>query len=128
MNIEERRAKQREYYHRNKDKYKIWHSNPEVRKRRNKVVNGQRRQFRISAIEQFGGKCSRCAFEDWRALQIDHVQGWGSEERRSFKDTYSYLKHCLADTTGKYQLLCANCNWIKRYEQYEEKGRIKYED
>jgi len=26
--------------------------------------------------------------------------------------------------SGKYQLLCANCNWIKRSENYEERPRM----
>jgi hypothetical protein len=30
----------------------------------------------------------------------------------------------LSDTSGKYQLLCANCNWIKRFENGEH-GRSK---
>jgi hypothetical protein len=29
------------------------------------------------------------------------------------------LKKVLADTTGSYQLLCANCNWIKKSENNE---------
>ena len=26
----------------------------------------------------------------------------------------------VAENEGRYQLLCANCNWIKRYEKKEE--------
>jgi Zn-finger protein len=36
-----------------------------------------------------------------------------------------YMKNVIADTTGKYQLLCANCNWIKRHEMYEQQGRTR---
>lgn len=93
---------------------------------RRKYQNNKRRNRRIEVINLFGGKCVKCGFDDWRALQIDHVNGWGSKERRQFKDTYSYLELCVQNiNTDKYQLLCANCNWIKRYEQFEEKGRIE---
>jgi hypothetical protein len=28
-------------------------------------------------------------------------------------------------STGRYQLLCANCNWIKRYENREHYPRVE---
>lgn len=39
----------------------------------------------------------------------------------------TWMRHLLevvADKTGKYQLLCANCNWIKRSENGEYPNRI----
>ena len=86
------------------------------------------RRVRNSALEALGNKCVNCGFDDFRALQIDHVNGNGSNERktRSYKGNFhlnvlrSFLKN-----EGKYQLLCANCNWIKRFEQKEALGRPK---
>jgi hypothetical protein len=39
--------------------------------------------------------------------------------------TFAYLKGVLADADGRYQLLCANCNWIKRAEENEVPFRGK---
>lgn len=50
---------------------------------------------------------------DIRCLQIDHVNGGGVKEVKALSYTVR-LKMYLEDITGKYQLLCANCNWIKR--------------
>lgn len=33
----------------------------------------------------------------------------------------TYHLRAIMDTTGKYQLLCANCNWIKRHEKGEHR-------
>lgn len=81
-----------------------------------------RKNTRTKILEKYGNKCSRCGFSDIRALQIDHVNGGGNKELNSLKiggSRGSYYKVVLGDTTGKYQILCANCNWIKRYENKE---------
>ena len=58
-----------------------------------------------------------------RALQIDHVFGGGTIEREKFRRSqYKLHLSVLADETGKYQVLCANCNWIKRHENKEWGG------
>jgi hypothetical protein len=62
--------------------------------------------------------CIRCGFTDSRALQIDHVHGGGAQELKRIH-TDMYYRKVLADTEGTYQLLCANCNWIKRHENNE---------
>ncbi|MEK7178047.1 MAG: hypothetical protein AAB721_00070, partial [Patescibacteria group bacterium] len=55
---------------------------------------------------------------DYRALQIDHILGNGSKERKKNNTTKIYHKIVNKQTKG-YQLLCANCNWIKRYTNKE---------
>jgi hypothetical protein len=74
--------------------------------------------IRTQVLAKFGGKCSACGFSDRRALQLDHVNSGGSRECREI-GTVGVMRRALADTTGKYQLLCANCNWIKRWEKNE---------
>lgn len=78
-----------------------------------------KRTIRIQVLNKFGSKCGRCGFSDTRALQIDHVNGGGKKEINTMKNYYAYCKKILNDTTGMYQLLCANCNWIKRAENKE---------
>lgn len=72
-------------------------------------------------ISFLGGKCKRCGIDDIRVLQIDHINGGGKNEivkvfGRSWR---RYYRHVLADKSGKYQVLCANCNWIKKTENRE---------
>lgn len=73
------------------------------------------RYKRKQLIEKLGGCCVRCGFDDWRALQVDHKTGNGSLTRA--KGRLHYLIPLLK--TGDIQLLCANCNQIKRYENGE---------
>ncbi|MES2341704.1 MAG: hypothetical protein V4597_08500 [Pseudomonadota bacterium] len=84
------------------------------------------------AIRILGGRCSNvscrwvnddgttgCA--DTRALQIDHVNGGGLNDLKAGQGP-TYYRHVTEQHvagTGKYQLLCANCNWIKRFTRNE---------
>ena len=81
-------------------------------------ARNRRKLTRQRFIHLMGGVCNCCGFSDWRALQIDHVNGGGT---RDPKITWgaTYRIHVLNDKTGKYQILCANCNWIKRYDKNE---------
>lgn len=74
--------------------------------------------------EILGKKCVRCGFEDIRALQIDHKNGGGNLERKVITGFgINYTKFVLEDVKinkdKNYQILCANCNWIKRAENTE---------
>lgn len=87
------------------------------------------RHFYHDKIMDFlGNKCSnpKCLVpngcRDIRCLQIDHVNGNGNKERESFFSTYQYYKFIyekLLQGSKDYQLLCANCNLIKREEKKE---------
>ena len=64
-------------------------------------------------------------------IQIDHVNNDGPLDRWYGKIPYiAYLKKVAEDATGRYQILCHNCNWIKRretaQEMNEELRRIAY--
>jgi len=86
------------------------------------------KELRLKVIEKFGGKCIRCGFSDWRALQIDHINGGGLKERikhRKAGGGDGFNRRILKDTSNKYQLLCANCNWIKRFENKETRKGVK---
>lgn len=76
---------------------------------------------RSAVLEVLGGVCVRCGFDDPRALQIDHVNGGGKADRRcrGSRKLYSAI---VAGEPG-FQLLCANCNTIKRVENGEHRGR-----
>ena len=88
-----------------------------------KYARDRRQQLKLAAFAALGGKCVHCGFSDPRALQIDHVFGdgkraEGAERKRSDK-FYKHVAHEASIGSPKYQLLCANCNWIKRHVNCE---------
>lgn len=76
------------------------------------------RKRRNTVLRALGGKCVRCGFDDPRALQIDHVKGGGCNA--PFREYRKAVK-IIGALPGVYQLLCANCNWIKRAERNENR-------
>lgn len=91
-----------------------------------KCARKTRRKARINIINILGGKCIRCGYSDYRALQIDHVNGDGSSERKlvTSRGWYSIVEKSFLAGENRYQLLCANCNWIKKYEN-DENSNLK---
>ena len=125
-NREKINAKRREYYQQNKEKCQefskeYYRKNGKKRKEYDRAYYLKyRKKCRQEIIENLGGKCIQCGFHDWRGLQIDHVKGGGTKHRKQFTNSWQYYKSILDQLeTGEYQLLCANCNQIKRYEQEE---------
>ncbi len=102
-------VKSRKYYLQNREA---------ILKRNRPYYLLKRRQLRLSALEKLGNQCARCGFKDVRALQIDHINGGGELERKILSQ-YQLHKKVLAGTT-EYQLLCANCNFIKLFEDREK--------
>src|SRR3990167_1976631 len=90
------------------------------------------KKSRRDLIKLMGGKCCKCGFSDIRALQIDHVNSDGYLERAYWKKIGGYsseyylnnVEKSFNNNEGIYQLLCANCNWIKRAENLECARRI----
>lgn len=81
----------------------------------------KRREFLLSF---FGGKCCKCGFSDVRALHMDHRLGRNGEKRLGNIDSrYSFVKNNPEEALRQYQLLCANCNFIKVYENNEFRPR-----
>lgn len=78
-----------------------------------------RRSLRFELLIRFGNKCSRCGFDDYRALQIDHKKNNGGYERKKYtwKLSKMMLKMSNEELHENYQLLCANCHTIKTYNE-----------
>ena len=107
-----------------RDKYGNCRVCKRIRNRRYKRADSEDRRKEYAQLKQqifnhYGNQCTRCSFTDPRALQIDHINGGGLAERRSKgSNGISRLKRVLQNP-AQYQLLCANCNWIKRVENRE---------
>jgi hypothetical protein len=112
-----------------------YRNNPEIEREHSQRFRESHREYydhyrqnkRLKALKHISSelKCVRCGITDVRVLQIDHINGGGSKERRNRRNrsgTLHYnviLKLTEDEARAKYQILCANCNWIKRFEQHE---------
>jgi len=67
-----------------------------------------------------GNKCKKCKIRDSRVLQIDHVNSDGYLERHLSR---SQLYAKVVKEPKRYQLLCANCNWRKRAQDFKRQKR-----
>lgn len=79
-------------------------------------------KYREDVIKKLGVRCKKCGFDDIRALQIDHVNNDGFKERGAEKgvgNPYKIILGKIGEGSKNYQVLCANCNWIKRLEYIE---------
>lgn len=88
----------------------------------------QNQKRRLELMQLLGGaKCIKCGFSDIRALQFDHINGKGNLFREKIGGyTHSVIFYSKNPDIAKHELqvLCANCNWIKRYENNEVKQKI----
>lgn len=135
LEVEHQRCK--DYYKTNKGK--VLTKQLEYRKKNKSIYNKKRKEYyynsdkkslsqyqklRIKVLDRLGNKCVRCGFSDGRALQVDHIKNNGYVEFKKYTARQIYqrvLKLPPEELKKNYQLLCANCNWIKKYETKEKK-------
>ena len=77
-------------------------------------------QWRTGCVERLGGKCIKCGFTDARALQFDHIKGGIGRNRPTGWKRWKWLNEAIE--RGEIQLLCANCNMIKKSQSEVEIG------
>ena len=118
-------------FHRNissKDGLAGWCAECKGKKQRVYDMN-RRWRNRARVLVNYGGVCTWCKENDIRVLELDHLDpnlakhqkrelGWSNEKvyrdavRRNYPDDY--------------QLLCKNCNWLKRIDS-QERTSERYE-
>jgi len=113
-----RNAKLNERYR----KDRVWREN--LRQQVNANYDPQKKRLwymdmKQKAYDVLGGfVCVHCGFLDPRALQIDHIDGDGYTGRKARGEIGISLYRQVVATQGKgFQVLCANCNWIKKAEE-----------
>ena len=75
-------------------------------------------RLRDKCFDLLGHVCKRCGFSDKRGLQFDHINGGGYQDRKKYRGQGMY-RHILKIGGEGFQVLCSNCNWIKKYEDLE---------
>ena len=68
-------------------------------------------------FQVFGRLCNKCGETDSRVMQLDHVNGGGTKERKKMNSLARYTR--ALKEPEKYQILCANCNVTKKFENGE---------
>jgi len=99
-------------------------SDPDFKARKNYMDRKRDADAKKIIYDVLGGpKCIHCGYDkDIRALQLDHINGGGSKDRKSNRSTSKIVRRYKADLSQLkliYQVLCANCNVIKKYENNE---------
>lgn len=109
-------------------KHLMWHrSGKGLLGGANKSSREYYKENRQEILNLLGNKCVKCNFSDSRALQIDHINGGGVKELRKLSTSlyFTKIKESIKNNSNEYQLLCANCNWIKRIENNENPNMKK---
>lgn len=109
---------------RNRDKWNTYLRKyySETRLKRREVAKKSFDKIRINLFMILGDVCNNCGFSDKRALQFDHINGGGNKEAKEFKGNSQMLRFYSKKpelAKEKLQVLCANCNWIKKHDRKE---------
>lgn len=102
---------------------KACHNDDCVRRDREKKGRAGRRSAALHLLCGGTPACQKCGFADERALQIDHVDGGGTVESRKIGPAGLMARVFRGE--GNYQVLCANCNTIKKVENGEVPGYLR---
>lgn len=94
----------------------------EARKYNREYQHKLRQRVRQEAVAHYGGKCAKCGITDYRILQIDHINNNGYRHRKEIKTGLFPMWLKKHGYPKDYQILCCNCNWIKRFENNENKN------
>jgi hypothetical protein len=119
MNVAKQKAYHRKWYQKNKQRLRPYKR--EMMRRLRKAnpkkyaeqARDAKRRLRQQILDVFGRVCS-CGFEDVRALTLDHKLDNGSSERKRIGERGVYRRALLPRNRNEYQILCMNCQFIKR--------------
>ncbi len=86
-------------------------------------------RLRQEIIDAYGGKCANpeCGIADTDVLCVDHIHDDGFKERKSgsYGSKFYYRLRAEGFPKDRYQLLCANCNMIKRRTHVDKQRILK---
>ena len=80
-------------------------------------INIENRQ---KILDQYGAVCGWCGNDDFRVLELDHVNQDGFLHRAEIGENKVKLTKAVLANPERFQLLCANCHCIKSWEAKQE--------
>ncbi len=116
----------KEHYAKNKDKWKVYYANrnadPERFSKYSKYNKELYRKRKFEILSHYSNSeqpfCKFCGFKDMRALQLDHINDDGANDRRANGSGNRFFLYLLRNKFPEgYQVLCANCNQIKEMDR-----------
>ena len=98
----------------------------EIRERDRLVMRAWRLKCKVTVLSHYGlnGKliCVRCGEDRLSCLSLDHIDGSGRKDRRERGNLSSiYFPLIKEGFPVGFQTLCMNCQWIKRFENNENR-------
>jgi len=117
----------------NRNRYKKWYSDNlenarkmkrermrEYRKQNPEKYRKQSRQakskLKSKIFDMYGYSCVKCGFSNIKALTLDHINNDGAIDRKKHGERGVYLRALIPENKKEFQILCMNCQFIKRYE------------
>lgn len=103
--------------------YKVWSRLRRRRSRMDPLIKQQEAEaharLKMEILMHYSPNlvCQRCEFSDIRALSIDHIYGGGRQHSRRVGNFYLWLRR--NHYPSGFQVLCMNCQAIKRLENHE---------
>ena len=91
--------------------------NPEIHRKHSR---DSKAKLKAILFDMYGHVCIRCGFKDKRALTLDHKLNNGNKERKELGERGVYQKARDTFLPNEYQILCMNCQFIKRCEDKNE--------
>lgn len=122
MANEKTRSTYSEWYARNIEKAReqkrismkrLRNENPEKYAAQSRKAKAKERE---QLYDLYGHVCAMCGFSDKRALSLDHRMNNGNYERKLLGERGVYRKAKSVFLPDEYQILCMNCQFIKRVE------------
>ncbi len=103
---------------------KLWKKNhiDHVRRKSREWNKKSRNKNRSIVLKHYSPNliCQRCGCNNIHLLSIDHMNGDGAQSRKKLKTSYMIYRHIIKDNFPlNFQVLCWNCQWIKRHENKE---------
>lgn len=102
-----------EYYQKNKENWKKYESSKKTKLGVNSA-SYYRVSCRVRLMMKLGMKCSKCEFNDFRLLELDHINEDGRIDRSSGA-RMRWIKENLNGLRADAQLLCPNCHALKTW-------------
>jgi len=92
-------------------------ANPDLHRKQSREAKAR---LKAALFDIYGHICARCGFDDKRALTLDHKLNNGNIERKELSERGVYVKARNNYLPNEYQILCMNCQFIKRCEDKNE--------